>query len=134
MDNLQRPLTPTNQWDPRLILDLAVGVEGMEDILSRYSLTLDEYYALSSTPAFRRELALAVRDVRENGVTFAAKARVQAELYLEVLENIVYDTSTPASTRLEAIRSAVKWGRLEPKDDKAGDSGPTTQVNVQINF
>lgn len=131
--SLPQPVNP-NLWDPRLVLDLAVGVDGLEEILTRYGLTTYEFELLSKTQAFRRELALTIRDVRENGVPFASKARVQAEAYLEVLDRMVHDDTTPASVRLEAIRSTVLWGKLLPKEDKAQDTTNATQINVNISF
>lgn len=129
-----QPETPTNPWDPRFVLDLALAVDELPDILSRYDISEDEFKMLSDTPLFRRELAVAMREVRENGVSFACKARVQAESYLEVMDELVYDAATPANVRLETIRSAVKWARLEPKEDKAEGAGTGAVVNVQINF
>jgi len=131
-DGLPRPAS-TNKWDPRFIMDLALGLDELDTILTRYGLTEQEFELLSTIPAFRRELALTIRDARENGVTFAGKARTQAEGYLEVLDALVYDPGTPASTRLEAIRSTVKWGKLEVT---AGEKDATNaqQINISINF
>ncbi len=129
------PVIPesTNKWDPRLILDLAIGIDGLEDILLRYDLSEDEFNILSGTQSFRRELALTIRDVRENGVPFAQKAKVQAESYLMVLDELIHSPTTPANVRLEAIRSTVKWGKLEPKEAK-DDGMNATQINVNISF
>ena len=123
-----------NRWDPRLVLDLALGVEDLDTVLPRYNLTFDDYETLAHSPIFRRELALTIRDVRENGLPFKAKARVQAEAYLEVLDDLVYSDGTPASTRLEAIKSTVAWGGLIPKESKEENQGNATQINVSINF
>ena len=123
-----------NRWDPRLILDLALGVEDLDAVLPRYNLTPDDYETLAHSPIFRKELALTIRDVRENGLPFKAKARVQAEAYLEVLDELVYSDGTPASTRLEAIKSTVAWGGLIPKESKEENAGNATNINVQINF
>ena len=131
--NLTSPATP-NRWDPRLILDLALGVEDLDTVLPRYNLTFDDYEALAHSPIFRRELALTIRDVRENGLPFKAKARVQAEAYLEVLDELVYSDGTPASTRLEAIKSTVAWGGLIPKESKEETGATGSTINVQINF
>ena len=131
--NLTSPATP-NRWDPRLILDLALGVEDLDTVLPRYNLTPDDYETLAHSPIFRRELALTIRDVRENGLPFKAKARVQAEAYLEVLDELVYSDGTPASTRLEAIKSTVAWGGLIPKESKEETGATGSTINVQINF
>ncbi|MDD3092308.1 MAG: hypothetical protein PHG80_11840 [Methanoregulaceae archaeon] len=130
----QAPTGPTNQWDPRFLLDLAVGVDALPDILDRYGFTEDSFDTLSRSRIFRKELAQTIRDVRENGVSFTQKARIQAESYLEVIDQLVYDFNTPASTRLESIRSMVKWGRLEPKEDKEGAGTNAQQININISF
>jgi hypothetical protein len=124
---------PVNLWDPRLILDLAIGIDEITTILPRYDLTEAEFNLLSETPVFRRELAMAMREARENGLPFANKAKFQAESYLEVLDELVYSAETPASVRLEAIRSTVKWARLEqPTGAEAQGNAP--QINVSISF
>ena len=128
------PVPPTCQWDPRLVLDLAIAVDDLSVILARYDLTEAEFNLLSDTPVFRRELALAMRDARENGVGFQVKAKIQAESYLSVLDALVYDNNTPASVRLECIRSAVQWGALLPKEAKADSTQNATQINVNISF
>jgi len=123
----------TNQWDPRLIMDLAVGVEGIDEILPRYNLTEDDFLALSENRVFKQDLGMAIRDVKENGLTFKTRARVQAEAYLEVLDGIIYADATPASTRLEAIKSTVRWGGLD-EAAKTEESMNNTQINVNISF
>ena len=128
------PVPPTCQWDPRLVLDLAIAVDDLSVILARYDLSEAEFNLLSDTPVFRRELALAMRDARENGVGFQVKAKIQAESYLSVLDSLVYDSNTPASVRLECIRSAVQWGALLPKEAKADSTQNATQINVNISF
>lgn len=122
-----------NPWDPRLILDIAIGVEGLDTILPRYNLTEDQFLILSETQAFRQELSLAIRDARENGVQFKHKAKAQAENYLDIIDEIILDVKTPQNVKLEAIRSMVKWAELEPKKDAASET-TATQVNVNISF
>jgi hypothetical protein len=132
--NTPEVIPSTNIWDPRLILDLAIGVDGLEEILPRYDLTEEEFTILSDIPAFRRELAMAMRDAREYGLPFTKKAKVQAESYLEVLDHLVYSDLTPANVRLEAIRSTVRWAGLEPKETAGTGDGEKNVINVQINF
>ena len=128
------PLPSANQWDPRLILDLALGIEDTRQVLERYGLTDNDYIVLCGSRVFRQELAVTIRDVHENGLPFRAKARVQAEAYLEVINDLVYNETTPATTKLEAIRSTVRWANLEPKEDKSESGNTQAQINVSINF
>ena len=127
------PERTTYKWDPRLVADLALGLDSTAEILDRYELDHDQYNKLSQNPSFRHELALMIKELNENGTTFHSTARVQAMSYLEVVDEIVNDKATPAATRLSAIKDTVRWGKLEPKEDKSqGDSGNT--INLQINF
>lgn len=127
------PERTTYKWDPRLIADLALGLDSTQEVLDRYELSHEQYDKLSQNPSFRHELALMIKELNENGTTFHSTARVQAMSYLEIVDEIVNNTLTPAATRLSAIKDTVRWGKLEPKEDKsAGDNGNT--INLQINF
>lgn len=123
-----------NKWDPRLLLDLVIAVDTLEVILDRYGLSREEYNILSSNLVFRRELAATMRDIRENGASFRAKARIQAESYLPVVDEMVWDIDIAPSTKLDAIKSIVRWGDLEPKDKKEQVQQTAPQINVQILF
>lgn len=108
-------------------------MDGLDEILKRYNLSMDAYERLAKSKEFMRELSTTVRDIKENGVSFYQKAKIQAESYLDVLDELVYDKLTPASVRLETIRSTVLWAKLVPKDNKE-DTTANTQINVSISF
>jgi len=121
-----------NPWNPHLVLDLALQLDDQDEILTRYNLTEQQLGHLYNIPAFRRDLALMGRELRENGVSFTKRAAVQAESYLETVDHIMMSPDTPASTRLEIFKHLAKLGKLEPKEDKTEQNN--TQVNVNISF
>lgn len=127
------PRSP-NPWDPRLMVDLALAIDPLEAILERFSLTQDHYERLLRIPAFRRDLAMTMRELREDGIPFAKKAAVQAESYLLDVDEMVQDRSIAASTRLDAIKWTAKMGKLEPREEKGGDVNQGVSVNLSINF
>lgn len=116
-----------------MVLEMAIGIEDTATILDRYGMDAHEWELVSASPLFRRELADLQREVAEQGLSFRAKARIQAESYLLDLDDMVNDDETPASVKLDAIKSAVKWGDLEPKKDK-DDGGGGNSFNIQINL
>lgn len=126
-----QPQAPS-PWHARLPFDIALG-EDQQLLCDRYNLSPSELETLYYVPAFRREIADHVKSIREDGVTFRQKAKVQAEMYLEVLHQIVTDEDVSPATRLDAIKSTVKWADLEPKIDKAAQSS-MPQFNIQINL
>ena len=117
-------------WPPRLSFDMAMG-ESDERLCHLHNITSDDLTSLRLNPTFRREVAKHEKEVRDNGLTFRAKARVQAEMYLEDLHELVTAVDTPASVRLDAIKSVVKWGDLEPVPQSSSTQS-ITQNNMKI--
>lgn len=123
-----------NPWDPRMIVDLALNIEPLASILECYGVDMATYDHLCTVPAFRRDLAVTMRELRENGLSYAKKAAVQAESYLLDVDEMIQDKAVAAATRLSAIQWVTKMGRLEPKEDKTDHGAAATTVNLQINF
>jgi hypothetical protein len=114
-------------WPARLTFDLAVGDVEEEDICDLYKITPLELHKLYEYAPFRMEVANHRRAIQREGVTFRMKARLQGEIYLENLHDIISSDSCPASVKLAAIQSVVKWGGLEPVNNTPSQS--TTIVN-----
>lgn len=131
--DLSRQLSNLSPWPPRLPFDLALGIDGIDILSQRYDLTRSEIEAFSLVPSFRMEVDKHLREIRENGVSFKEKAKVQAEEYLMKLHDIVVDPDAPASVRLDGIKSVVKWAGYEPKETKEGQA-QQPQFNIQINL
>lgn len=121
-----------NPWDPRLVSDLALGVDSTEEVIDRYGLSKDEFERLCEVPAFRRDLSVAVRDLRENGTAYSERCKVMSSTYLERLDQLIYDNATPASTVLATVQFIATMGKLVPKETKADTSNNATQVNISI--
>ena len=125
----QAELSPS--WPPRLAFDLALGLDTEETILDRHFISPQQWDTLRTNPGFLKELVEQKRSMMENGVTFRAKARIQAEEYLLVLDRLATSPNIDPKVQLEAIRSIVKWAGLEPKEEK-GEAA--SQQNIQINI
>lgn len=121
-------------WHPRMVFDIALGLDTTEEILERYDVGAQEYEQLCAHPEFRRELAAQMADIKQNGAGFRAKAKVQAEMYLAEVHRIVTDPETPTTVQMDAIKNVVKWADLEPKDKSKDGDKTGAQFNIQINF
>lgn len=128
-----RPSIPRSAWDPRLIFDLALGVDDLNDILDRHKLTEEQLSTLFGNKMFRSEVAALRMDMQKDGVTLRTKAKLQAESYLTVLDGMVHDIHTSASVRLSAIQQVCKLGDVEPKKDAQG-AAAGGGYNIQINI
>lgn len=123
----------TAPWPPKLAFDIAMGGDP-SDLKVMYELSEDEYFRIINHPAFRREVSEHAKEIRENGVSFRTKAKIFAETYLAEVDSIVANNEIAATTRLDAIKSVVKWAGLEPQVSREGANSSSPQFNIQINL
>ena len=121
-------------WPARLPFDVAMG-DSPESLCDRYGLQPEALDIFFLNAAFRREVAAHGQQIRDEGITFKAKARLQAEMYLEELHDIVVDKTIAPATRLDAIKSVTKWAGYEPKpvpeNASSGSTGAQTRLVIQ---
>jgi len=122
-----------NRWSPKLVFDLALGLDDLESILTRHGISYGDYNAISDNPTFRRELVSATKELQETGVTFKRKAAIQAELYLEEMDSLMRADITPPSVKTDIFKTMAKLGELEP-EKKSDSSIGSNQFNIQINL
>lgn len=114
-------------WPPRLSFDLATGMMDTEEICEIHQISSLELDNLCHYTPFRLEVAGHKKAIREEGVSFRLKAKIQAEEYLMDLHEIISAPLTPASVKVDAIKYIVKCADLEPSPKVAQNS--TTIVN-----
>lgn len=105
-------LTP---WDTRFCFDIALGIDSTEEVLKRYGVDPATYEEWCNNPVFTRTISELQRYIRDNGLSFKAKARIQAEDLLDVAYKLTYSPDTPANVRADLIKWIAKMGELEPK-------------------
>jgi hypothetical protein len=117
-----------------LVFDLAIGLDSVDDILERHDLTHPEYNKLCANPTFRRELLMAKKEVSEDGVSFKRKSRMQCELYLLQMDELMNSNSVSPAVKVDIFKTLAKLGDLEPeKKSKAADVAEGATFSLQIN-
>lgn len=117
----------------RMAVELAMGMDEPVDVFERYGYTADQGIALMDTPAFAATLERISKEVQSNGLTFRAKARVQAEALLEHSFEIATDPDAPAAVRADLIKWTAKVGDLEPRKE-ADESKAGGGFSLSITF
>ena len=120
-------------WNPRMAFDVALGVEDEGTISKRYGLSEKEYAFILLQPAFRAEIAAHASAFKENGVTFAIKARLIAEEKLEDMYCIISDVTVDPKERISAWKALVEAAGLKSSSEKGLTANAQT-VNIQINY
>jgi hypothetical protein len=122
----------TQTWPPQLVFDLALGLEGYEEIELRHGISKDDLEKLYNHTVFRREVANLTRELRESNKIFRAKAKTQAEFHLETMNDLMSAPETPASTKLAIFQTLAKYGELEPVVQRENTEKEKQEAQVVI--
>lgn len=122
-----------SEWPAQLPVALALQVEDVPSILDRFNITPERFELLKPLPAFRKAVAEAQRDVREQGHTFKLKCKGIAEDFLDQLYIELQNPQVGLTTKVDVFKYLTKMGGLEPQVAAAATS-TAPQVNIQINI
>jgi hypothetical protein len=123
-------------WPAKFCVDLVLGFISEEAVLAKYGVDEETYERFKRLPAFRRDLAMAMGTIREEGLTFKTKCRLFSEEYLTEIYQQMFDKSVGVSQRFTMFQQLVKLGGLEPEKEKTvvDQFANFPRVNIQINL
>jgi hypothetical protein len=121
-------------WPPTLPIEVALRTAPLADIRETYGYSQEEWVALKDNPQFLADLAAAVAMVKEEGVSFKLKARLQAEELLKTSWRLIHapQDEVPSSVKADLIKATARWAGYDTKDNGAG--GQANNLNIQINL
>ena len=132
-------LSPFNytKWSDRLAFDMALLLEGsgetIPELTQRHRITNDDLVAFSKDPVFLKKVEHYRGEVQEKGLTFRMKARAQAEELLVTSWTLIHSPDVSAAVKADLIKSTVKWGGLEPKQDvDASAAGGGVKITINL--
>jgi len=132
MDTL--PLKHT-KWSDRLAFDMALMLEGsgetLDEVKDRHHITAEQLLVFNKDPVFLKKVESYREEVREKGMTFKLKARAQAEELLTTSWTLIHSPDVSAAVKADLIKSTVKWGGLEPKNEVSAE-GANGGVRITI--
>jgi hypothetical protein len=125
------------RWSNRLAFDIALRLEGsgeeVDEILERHQIKTQDLLSFNKDPIFLRQVETYRGEIRDKGILFKTKARMQAEDLLTTSWCLIHNPDVSAAVKADLIKSTVKWAGLEPKND-VSDGGPGGGVRITINL
>lgn len=121
-------------WPPTLPIEIALKTAPLDDIRQEYGYSMPEWMALRDNVQFLAELAAAVSMVKEEGMSFKLKARLQAEELLKTSWRLIHapQDEVPSSVKADLIKATARWAGYDAKDNASG--GSANNLNIQINL
>jgi hypothetical protein len=134
MDTL--PIKHT-KWSDRLAFDVALLLEGsgetLDEVKNRHGISASELVVFNKDPVFLKKVESYRDEIRDKGMTFKLKARAQAEELLTTSWTLIHSPDVSPAVKADLIKSTVKWGGLEPKNDVVSE-GAGGGVKITINL
>lgn len=105
--------------DPRLVLEIAQGLEHPDVIASRYNLTIPQWERVKADPAFQMQVENRRAELKREGHSFRAKCALAAEDLIGDVYVMAKAKDTGLTSKLDAAKWFAKMGNLEPKEEKS---------------
>ena len=121
------PLVPEE-----MMASLALGMEDDLVVAARHGYSVEQLQELMAQPWFQAQIAVKRADYEKNGVTFKAKAAWMASDLLDQVYVQASAAGTSLAQKHDVLKTLIKAGGLEPKDEKSQQTGPTFAINIDL--
>lgn len=128
-----RPATTSFPLIPEeMVASIALGMEDDLIVSARHGFTVEQWRQIEAQPWFQTQVAVKRAEYEKNGVTFKAKAAWMASDLLDQVYLQVSSNEASLAQKHDVLKTLIKAGGLEPKDEKAQQTGPTFQINIDL--
>lgn len=120
-----------SQLPERLLIDLAVGADSMENICAQYGLTDQDISRLENDSHFQKRLGKLKRELTDDGTAITARAKHWiAELGLSKLHDLAHDPDVAASVQHDCVKTFIKLAGLD-KGNAEQDKGSAATIVIE---
>lgn len=102
------------------------------EVIAGEGISQTEYDEIAKNPQFQRYVDSYANDLRTNGFSFSAKAKVLAEDLLPTLYHMARDPDVPAAVRSKIAENFVEWADLKPKTGQIGPVGAGFSITINL--
>lgn len=117
--------------DPRMIYDLASGVEEPDEVAKRYGFEGEEWDQIASRPELVRAVKQQAAEQAKNGTTLKNKARLLSDSMLNNLYIASMRDDVPVKDKASALLAVTKLAGLDtPAQAQAQGAGFSITINL----
>jgi hypothetical protein len=135
-----RSITPVNPSDPArlgypvtLPIEIALRTSSTQSVCESYGIDDDEWELIKCDPTFQADLQRAMEMLKEEGMSFRVKAKLQAEELLKTSWRMIHDVNAPPAVRSDLIKATMRWAQYDVPS--SGQQGvPGSGFHISINF
>ncbi len=124
------PVSAVAPWSRALIVDLCLTPDKLGAVLAKHGLTLAEFAAIQSNPAFKIEMDEVRAATAKSGHTFQQKVQSIADGALPNMASLMESEYTPPAVRADLFKHITKLAGYEPKNGAGAGSGFSLVINL----
>lgn len=117
---------------PKLVLEVAYGVEPPEEIAERYGFSRTEWLLLKEHKPFVKQVEDKKEELRAGGYTFRMKSAVIAEDLLGTLYLKAKEEDASFHTILETVKLTAKAAGFEAPQKEETNTGSSFQITINL--
>lgn len=120
------------QISDEMVASLALGMEDELIVAARHGLSMESYLELASQQWFQTQVSAKRADYEKTGVTFKTKAAWMAGELLDQVYLHAASSDASLNQKHEILKTLLKAGGLEPKEEKVQNTGPSFQISIDL--
>jgi hypothetical protein len=121
-----------DRYDPRIVQEMAIGIDEEIDILARYRITGSAAEQLLTDPILRTEVTALTQELKRAGTTAKIKSRFVAEEIIGKLWEKIRQGAHTTGELLDVLKVLAKIGDLEPRETGGKLTGTIVRVDLNI--
>lgn len=115
-----------------MIASVALGMEDELIVAARHGLSVEEFTELNAQKWFQLKVQVKRAEFEKDGVTFKAKASWMASDLLDQVYVQAASSGASLNQKHDVLKTLIKAGGLEPKEEKATNTGPTFSISIDL--
>jgi len=125
-----------NDHQQNLAIELAANLQEPKEILARYNITKKDFKVLATTAQFKKQFAdakIAWGSASNTKERISLKAAMMSEAALLTMNQLLHDSSTPPSNRIDLHKHISTLGAVMPsRSGGEGDVGSKHSIIINL--
>ena len=136
-----KSITPINPADPArlgypptLPIEIAMRTSSVHVVCESYGIEEGEWELIRHDPTFLGDLQRAIEMLKEEGMSFKVKAKLQAEELLKSSWRMIHDPTAPPAVRADLIKATMRWAGYDVPPSQLQGAVGGAGFSIAINF
>jgi hypothetical protein len=119
-----------------LPVEIALRVDTVPNICKSYGISQTEWDRIRHDPVFVQDLKKCLEDMKQEGMSFKMKARLQSDALLTTMWNMIHapGDEVPPQVKADLAKFTIRAAGLDGSKDQAKNVGVGTALQINIDL